>query len=176
MPSLASSGDYARDVKIEYTIEQRGDDVRIKKNSKTFRSICYAVETTESANKISPVDFAQAVLDTEFPALLTAIAKEESTFVLRAKHKRSGAWGLFQVRQCVWGELTTPDSAAEQAKQAERVLKYYLNESRGRIVPALEGWLGGARKGSTYVARVLKTYRSLKGVKDVHVNKATYAG
>lgn len=163
MPQFAATSEYSREVTAEVTIEQKGEEIRVTKNSKAFRSICYIVEAERAANGVVPIDFAQAVTATEFPLLLTAIAKEESTYFVGARNRNSGAWGLFQVRQCVWGELSSPHSAAEQAKQAERVLRYYLDVHQGKVKPALAGYLGGEIEGSTYVDRVYTTFIKLKG-------------
>lgn len=161
-PSFVSSAGYTRSVSRTVIVEQRGDHTYVVPTSRQHRAICKVVDKYRHPRKgIDPVEFAQAVGITTLPLLLTAVARAESTYVKTAKN-RSGAFGLFQVMPSVWGEPANPHSAAEQAQQAEKIMLHYLKINRGRLRPALIGYLGGEGKGSKYVSTVLKTYAELK--------------
>jgi len=161
-PSFVSSASYARHTTYMATIEQRGEHTYVVPTSRQYRAIFRVVDKYRHTKKgIDPSEFAHAVTSTSVPLLLTAIARPESSYVKTAKNP-SGAFGLFQVMPSVWGEPLDRLSAVAQAQQAEKVILYYLKVNKGRLRPALIGYLGGEGHNSTYVTTVLTTLRELK--------------
>jgi len=91
-----------------------------------------------------PERMATAVLETDKPRLLSAIAKVESGGKETAYNKKSRAKGAFQVKERHWGKVRP--SAVEQALQADRILNDLYDEKDGNLRKALNAY-GGDTKG-----------------------------
>lgn len=104
-----------------------------------------------------PERMATAVLETQKPRLLAAIATVESNGKETAKNKRSGAKGAFQVKEKHWGRVK--HDVVEQALQADRILNDLYDEKDGNLRKTLNAY-GGDTKGR-YAVAVLKELESV---------------
>lgn len=103
-----------------------------------------------------PVEMAKAVMSTNNPALLAAVAIVESNGNTQAIGDNGKSTGAFQVQNRYWGDV--PDNPDHQAQQAQAIIDGLL-DSRRCLWRALQYYNGG-RSGSTasaeYADRVIK--------------------
>lgn len=104
-----------------------------------------------------PSVMASAVLQTNNPNLLAAVAVKESNGTPWAVGDSGKSHGAFQVQKKHWGRV--PPDAAGQALQAEKILEELVRDSRGRLRQGLARYNGGYNPPSAshrYAVSVLK--------------------
>ena len=104
-----------------------------------------------------PERMATAVLETQKPRLLAAIATVESNGKETAYNKSSKAKGAFQVKSKHWGRVG--HDVVEQALQADRILNDLYDEKDRNLRKTLNAY-GGDTKGR-YAVAVLKELESV---------------
>ena len=115
-------------------------------------------------NSPEPQRMAQAVLQTDRPRLMAALAVAESNGNPRAIGDSGKAHGAFQVWPSYHGRVHHDPTA--QAVQAERILEELIgDEPRGRLLQALSAYNTGSytsRTGHRYAQRVIKLMREVR--------------
>jgi len=121
------------------------------------------VEIFKSWNSPKPYEMAIAVCKTKSPKLMTAIAVRESNGNPDQLGDGGKAKGAFQVQEQYWGDV--PDTATEQAQQAEEILETLVRKHRGSLRRALAHYNGGysnSRESREYALKVIKIRKEIK--------------
>jgi hypothetical protein len=111
----------------------------------------------------NPIEMGIAVAKTKNPDLMTAIALKESNGNPKAIGDGNASKGAFQVQAKHWG--TVPNTATEQALQAEKILEELVQSSRGRLRSGLAKYNGGdkpSRVAFSYADKVIKLAKEIK--------------
>lgn len=110
-----------------------------------------------------PMGMARAVLATEKPELMAAVAITESNGRPEAVGDSGKSKGAFQVQERHWGKVSS--DAVNQALQAERILSELVQSSRGRLLCGLSKYnagRAGSRVGQRYASKVIVLARQIK--------------
>lgn len=117
-----------------------------------------------------PLEMAIAVSKTKDPALFAALAIAESTGNPSATGDGGRSKGAFQVQEKHWGPV--PETATEQALQAEKILEDLLQDSslrddrRGSLRYALARYNGGGRPPGISYRRADRVINIAKGLRE----------